>query len=120
MPYTFALPNFNLTGVAWVPPHTPAGDPFDIGDFPCQLYIPSRMEGIDQVEGGTGFYTPPIILRLDRAAPNMAANYIVRVSSYPTEYYLVRWVQKVHVGFPNEYRSAIMHQCTAAGISPRP
>jgi len=119
MPYTFALPNFNLTGVAWVPPHTPATDPEDIGDFPCQLYLPPRCEGIEQFEGATQTYVPPIILRLDKATPTIMKGFIVRVNTYPTEYYLVQWVQKIHIGFPNEYRMAIMNQCDSSGISPR-
>jgi len=114
----FMPPSFNLLAQVWNAGHTPATDLPDRRDEACQLYVPSRAVPVwDQ---GLDFpWHFVIILRRPSGLPELARGDIVGLSPGP-DYYLVRWTQKVHYGFPNEYRESYVTQCDSAGTSPRP
>jgi hypothetical protein len=114
----FSVPTFNLLANIWNAGHTPAGDLPDRVDQPCQLYLPSRAVPVwDQ--GLDNPWNFVIILRYPSGLPELARGDIVGLTPAP-DYYLVRWSQRIHQGFLNEYRESYVTQCDANGTSPRP
>ena len=116
MPFT--LPNFNLLYDHWPAGTTPDTDPPDSTDNPCQVYVHSRAD-IDQTPGDNTAWQLPIYLRIPLRTVAMGVGDIVQVSYLPFDYYLVRWVQNIHMNFPNEYIVVLVEQCTSAGVTPR-
>jgi hypothetical protein len=114
----YVLPNFNLLADVWFPGHTPATDPADVTDVPCQLYIHSRFD-IGQTAGDVTSWTPPIIFRMPTAAPVIARGTILKETSVGTGCYKVRWIQLIHVGFPNQYLVVLVEQCNDDGSTPQ-
>lgn len=115
----FTLPNFNLVGRTWNPGHNPATDPPDFVGIPLQLYVNSR-QSIDIEAGASQFYTPLIIIRTPLPTLAFQTGTIVESVTGSSDYYLVRWLQNYHQGFPNEYLGCSVSQCSALGVSPRP
>ena len=115
----FSLPVFNLVADFWTGGHTPAADPPDTVGVPCQLYLTSRPS-TDQVASTPTLYTLPIIIRMPLGIYTPAKGDITEVAPGSADYYLVRWVQVIHLGFPNAYLTALVEQCDAAGGTPRP
>lgn len=114
----YATPVMNLLVDEWVPPNTPAiGAPDNVA-LACQIYIPSRMEGIEQYEAGGGTYTPPIIFR-HLGTLDESRGVIHNDGPGSTVYYKSVFSQKMHLGFPNEYDAEMHIQCNADGTSPR-
>jgi hypothetical protein len=108
------LPTFNLTSRVWRPPHEPPGEPTFI--TPSQLYIASRGL-IDIQPGQDHLWQPPIYLRVPKTT-FLRRNDVVEVEEGDGYFYRVRWAEKVHRGFPNEYVTAIMEQLTDAPVPP--
>lgn len=116
MPYT--LPQFNVTVNVWLPPHVPSSSAPDIGGVDVQIYVPSRMEGIDQYPG-LGIYAPPIIFRAPRATLPHAKSIVFDDGAVSPLYFKVIFVQEMHIGFANAYDAFMTHQCNADGTVPR-
>jgi hypothetical protein len=115
----FFAPNFNLLANYWDAGHTPAVDPADLIAVPCQLYVASR--GIlDITPGNPGFWVPAIYFRTAHGSPPPQVGGIVGLSPGMTDFYKIRWVQNVHIGFANEYVQSLCEQCDANGTTPRP
>jgi hypothetical protein len=114
----FTLPTFNLMISVWNSPHTPAADPPDQVDIPCQVYAPSRGY-LDITPSSFDLWVPPIYLRLPLGVYVPVKTDIAAVQPGLTDCYKVRWVQNAHIGFPNEYQMALVEQCTTAGTTPR-
>ena len=115
----FTLPLFNVTFDAWTAGHTPVANVPDSTANPCQLYVNPRTP-VDQIESLPGYYTPTIFLRIPLLGYRPVLADIVEVRPPSGDYYKARWVQNIHVGFPNEYVLAAVEQCDAAGATPRP
>lgn len=116
----YSLPDFNLLCNRWASPHTPAADPPDDVGLSCQVYFSSRSY-LDIQPGQPDLWVPPIFLRLSVAEGlGSAVGDIYGVDPGRADYYKVRWVQKTHAGFPNEYVSILVEQCDDVGTTPRP
>jgi len=115
----FSLPLFNVSFDAWTGGHVPAVDAPDSVDNPCQLYLNAKFPA-DQADGDPAFYTPTIFLRIPLLGYRPIRGDIVQVRPPTVDYYKVRWIQNVHIGFPNEYIAAAVEQCNAVGATPRP
>lgn len=114
----FSLPNFNLLADKWNAGHTPAGDPADYTDLPCQVYVHTKAD-IDQAQGDASSWTPPIYFRMPNLSPVFDRDAILTETTVGTGYYKVRWIQTVHVGFTNQYLVVLVEQCNSDGTTPR-
>lgn len=112
----FNLPEFNILFNSWVSPAAPAaGDLPTNANVPGQLYINAR--GFIANNLNVSFpYAQTIWLRMaiaDEAADNGAIMYEVPPSS--GRYYLARFKEVFHMGFPNEYWGVALLQCDIDG-----
>lgn len=119
---TYTPPNFNAVCNVWVPPALPsAAPPTFVGNL-YQVYMYSRTPTL-LLHPGSGRWLPLIIIREPfAAAVHLAADWIVShttVPGVPQMYYRVQYVQRMHVGFPNQYFAAMSLQCNANGTIPR-
>lgn len=106
-------PVFNTTCSVW---HAPGGPPA-APDFtsPCQLYVASK--GIlDITPGDDTQWVPPIYLRVP-IGTNLLHNDVIECPPGSGWIYRVRWTERVHLAFPNEYFVGILEQ-TSTPISP--
>lgn len=109
------LPVFNLQASFWFAGKTPAGDPPDVTDLDVQKYVSSKGL-LDLQPGDPGFYFPPIYLRMSVADEGTWASFMIaEVPQGSGSYYLARWKEDIHQGFPNHYLAAICEQCAANG-----
>lgn len=112
---TYNVPNFNLRIRGWNPGHTPAGDPPDHTDVPAQLYVRTQSMIATDPFPPVGF-KPSIFLRFPTPSLFVLNGSIWEPHNEdPGAYNLVVWLQKVHLGFPNEYLLAMVSQCDAMG-----
>jgi len=111
----YVLPQFNLLARVWyVPRRFSSGAP-DAVDVPCQLYVYSRPL-MDVQYGEKTLWVPPVTLRLPKEKVGTWAQMgLVECPSGSERYYLTRWKEWMHLGFPNEYLIAMVDQCTAEG-----
>jgi len=112
------LPSFNLIYDGWVNPARPATDPPSVTALACQVYIHSRAD-IDQVSDSVDEWIPPIYLRTRLVDFHPHKGDVVQVNYLLNDYYVVKWSQNIHMGFPNEYVMSLIQQCNAAGVTPR-
>lgn len=106
----FTLPNFNVSCFIWHPPNASPAVP-DV-NVECQLYFTSRGQ-FDLVPGDPASYVPPIYLRVPPGTDLRSGD---QVECLPGTgwFYTVRWVERVHLGFPNEYLVGIVEQQVGA------
>jgi hypothetical protein len=102
----FNLPTFNLTCGRWRPPNAPPALP-DI-TFVGQLYFGSRAY-LDITPGNFNEWEPPIFLRVP-SGTNILPHDVVEANLGDGWFYNVRFVDRVHRGFPNEYFCAVLEQ----------
>lgn len=99
-------PDFNILCNVWRLPNAfPAAPDFQ---FSCQLYLASRGL-LDITPGVPGQWVPPIYLRLP-AFTDIRPVDQVECPAGTGRLYLVRWVEDLHKGFPNEYRVGVLEQ----------
>jgi len=98
----YVEPAYNLLMSVWLGGTPPDGNPPAAVDIPCQVYINPRYF-IDIHEADTGYYTPPIIIRVPKGQITLRRTDIVLVSGSPRDYYKIHWGQWMHKGFPNQY-----------------
>lgn len=111
----FFLPNFNLLAAVW---HDPRHPP-DVADFTtdAQLYVASR--GLIDIQPEDFIrWQPPIYLRVPKGTDLKRHDSvkIVKVNGIPVVdpyIYTVRWVERLHLGFPNEYLVGVVEQRTS-------
>jgi hypothetical protein len=104
----YALPNFNQKVDVWMVNTGPGSGAPDFRSA-CQLYVNSRPQ-TDVTPGVAAEWVPPIILRLPMLTP-VANNWSYQiVGDEFTGWYLGRWWERVHKGFPNEYRMVLLEQ----------
>lgn len=106
----YTLPVFNLTCNLWRPPSVTTDPPDDT--FDCQLYIPSRGM-LDITPGDDDLWQPPIYVRAPKGT-DIRQDDILEVDDGDGWYYRVRWIERMHRGFSNEYFVALVEQSTTA------
>jgi len=74
----------------------------------CQLYVNTRGL-LDIEEDEDRFWVPPIWLRLPFGADVRRLD-VVECPAGSARWYHVRWVELVHLNFPNQYTAAVVHQ----------
>lgn len=107
----FTLPDFNQLLYVWRTPRTPEDGPPDEAEIPCQIYLASRLTQ-DITDGAPEAWKPPIILRCPSESfhPEPGDLYLLQI--HDTDYYyLYRFWEYIHVGFPNEYQFVIVSHC---------
>lgn len=106
MTITFVLPVFNLSANIWRAA-TPTTDPPDVVSV-AQLYFNTR--GLFDITPTVDTeWEPPIYLRVP-AGTDIRHNDQVEVADGDGWFYRVRWFDRVHRGFPNEYLVAVLEQ----------
>lgn len=112
---SFTLPIFNVTYDLWRPPNAPPAAP-DVFAAPCQLYVFSKGPAdVDPTNVDT--FVPPIYLRVPKGT-DVRVNDIIECQPGSGFRYIVRWAERVHLGFVNEYFTALLEQGT--GTPPPP
>lgn len=110
----YTLPNFNLTFNLWLSPTAPDDSPPFATDIPCQVYVHAKAD-IDQIQGGSNDWVPPIYIRVPLNAKRPQVGDIIQIIYLGEDYYRVTWTQNIHMGFPNEYVMVLTKHCDAAG-----
>jgi len=109
----FTLPKFVNTYNLWRPPAAPPDAP-DFTAQECQFYFTPKGNYAFVAEDTTATF-PPIYLRVPKGT-DLQAGDIVEVNDGQAFFYTVRWVERVHLDFPNEYLVGLLEQ----GISTPP
>ena len=112
----FTPPIFNVQADLWFGTNTPNAGLPDFENQECQFYITSR--GQWPIDGANAeLWSPPIYLRIPVASEfNWREFQICEVPPGTGRYYRVRWKDRVHLGFPNEYLLGVLHQCDGDGV----
>jgi hypothetical protein len=106
MPYS--LPNFNLKMNVWHTGLNPAVDP-PTATLQGQLYIANKQ--IPDVEPGVPqHWVPSIFLRIGAGTYVPVNLDIWEVPHASGAFYLHRWWDRIHKGFPNEYWAILVEQ----------
>jgi len=110
----FTAPQFNIDCNIWRST-TPVTDPPDLYSV-CQLYIDSRhaapiLESDDEV------YMPAVWLRLPFGSDVQRGDNVECVAG-GNVWYTVRWVERIHLGFSNQYTAAILAQAVSGPPPP--
>lgn len=111
----FNLPVFNLNLGMYLPPNNPmTGPPDQLID--CQLYVDAKAR-VDITPGSPLDWVPPIYIRLSvddfyvNLPPAVGAGFRYIDDNAQTWYYVVRWWERIHAGFPNQYMQLLCEQC---------
>ncbi len=84
-----------------------------------QLYLASR--GLLDVEpSNPTLWVPPLFIRQPLGVYQVVVGDICEVIPSSGDFYKVRWVQVIHLGFTNAYLTSLCEQCSATGATPRP
>jgi len=126
----YDVPDFNLDADLWTGTQLPSTHAPTHAGFPCQKFVTSRVVSGVEPRWQPGLttnpqiffslYTPPIVLRFPRTGPWAGpwSGWLVGVIECPSgslQYYLLRWGEVMHEGFPNEYAAALCEQCRDDG-----
>lgn len=112
----FSLPQFNVVYSIWYSPNAPpaAADAAGMG----QLYFNSK--GLFDITPGVhAEWEPPIYLRVPKGT-RVGENDTVEVPTASGWQYHVRWVDRVHLGFANEYFVAVLEHSLVPSPPPPP
>jgi hypothetical protein len=112
----FTVPVFNLLYDGWDAGNTPnASAPIFVAKQ-CQLYIASK--GMMDIEPGElTFWVPPIYARIPIGdLTEWLSLWILECPQASGRFYRVRWKEKMHQGFSNEYLVCIVDQCDGDGV----
>lgn len=110
----YTLPVFNLECNLWRPP-TPTTDPPD-AVHDCQLYIPSRGM-LDITPGDDDLWVPPVYVRFPKGT-DVQQDDVLEVDDGDGWFYRVRWTERMHRGFSNEYFVALVEQVVVGPPTP--
>ena len=118
----YTPPNFNVLANVWVPPANPAANLPTFVNVAYQIYVNARLPEL-LFHPGSGRWLPLIIIREPfAAAVHLAVDWIVEHTQppvVPRAIYKVQYVQRMHVGFPNQYFAAYCLQCNPNGTIPK-
>lgn len=110
----FTLPIWNLTAWVWRTPATPPASP--TFEYDAQLYFFSR--GIPDVKPlDLDLYQPPVYLRVPIDS-DLQRGDIVECEPSSGWFYKVRFVERTHLGFDNQYLTAVLEQTSNGSIPP--
>jgi len=111
MTLPFTLPTFNTTCDIW---HsgTPLTDPPDLSPD-CQLYLNTRGL-LDITPTVDTEWEPPVWLRVP-IGTDLRRNDTVECPPGSGWVYHVRWTERVHLGFANEYFVGVIEQVSSGG-----
>lgn len=102
----FTPPIYNLFCSVWRPPNAPpAVEDFT---FACQLYFTSKGQ-FDLLPGSFTEYHPPVYLRVPPGT-DIQVDDIVECEPASGWFYVVRFIERVHLGFSNQYFVGILEQ----------
>lgn len=111
---SYTPPIFNVDCNIWNPP-TPITDPPSIYSA-CQLYVNSR-QSVPMNESDGDIHMPAIFLRLPFGTAIERGAFVECIAGSGI-YYSCRWVERVHLGFINQYTMALLVQGTASPPPP--
>ncbi len=106
MALPYKLPIFNLTANIWRSASS-TSDPPDVVT-PAQLYVYSRLV-IPITPGDVAVYVPTVELRVP-VGTDLQVDDQVECDDGDGWFYDVRWTERVHRGFANEYFMGLMEQ----------
>jgi len=114
MPLPYRLPTFNTSCDVW---HTgtPTTDPPDMSPD-CQLYFNSRTN-VDVDPTDDNAFNPIIWLRVPRLT-DLRVDDTVECPPGSGWTYRVRWTDRVHLGFANEYFVGALEQLSTSPPTP--
>jgi len=104
MALPFQLPVFNLTANIWRSTSSLLDPPDVVTD--AQLYVNSRLV-IPLTPGDNAVFVPSVELRVPMGT-DLQEEDQVEVAAGDAWFYRVRWTERVHRGFANEYFIGIM------------
>lgn len=110
----FTLPIFNLVCNLWRPPATTSDPPTSSPD--CQLYYPSRSTLPIEVPSADDF-SPAAWIRFPWGT-DVRVGDILEVAAADGYFYEVRFVDRMHRGFANQYIFAVCEQQAASPPPP--
>jgi len=119
-----SLPEFNIMVSYWFAGGSPAAGPAD-GTCMAQLYFNSRNFA-DITPGDDLAWAPAVFLRIKKedfwaiGTPFVTTVFGWTDDNGLTFYWIVRWWEYTHAGFPNMYISASLDQCSDSLASPDP
>jgi len=103
---SYTLPQFVNDANIWHDDVTPP-DPPSLYTV-CQLYVNTRGL-LDIDETNMVEWMPPIWLRVPFGT-DVRRNDVVECPAGSDRWYRVRWVEFIHLAFPNQYTGALCHQ----------
>jgi len=112
----FTPPVFNCLADLWRSPDVPGITAPTREDQDCQLYFTPKGQ-FDVFPSVNDEYNPPVYIRWPKDY-DVQVDDIVEIDPGDNWYYKVRWVDRVHKNFPNEYKVAIAQQYPAPGPPP--
>jgi len=116
----FTVPDFNQAFDLWA--SAPVVGP-PLYSAMCQLYVHPKPYN-DITPGDPLAWVPAIYIRVpktfidDTGTPIVGAVFGIRDQSGNVWYYLLRWWERIHANFPNEYLQLLVEQCSSAGTTP--
>lgn len=105
------LPDFNLVCNIWRLPDAPPG-PATFTNIACQLYIYSRTS-TDIKPTVNDTFQPTIMLRVPMGTDLLVAD-VVEAAAGDGWFYTVRFTDRMHRGFANEYFMGVLEQLSTA------
>jgi hypothetical protein len=118
----YVAPNFNVVADLWSPPAVPSTSAPTFTAIACQIYTYSRTPQL-MFHPGSGRWLPVIIVRLPFGFPIVILPDMIFKSGATTtqgpDYHKVQYIQRLHVGFPNQYYACYCLQCNANGTIPK-
>jgi hypothetical protein len=109
----FTLPSFNTSAAIWRTPNAPPALPSFT--YPAQLYFTSRGQfGLTPTDNTV--YAPPVYLRVPKGS-DVEVGDVVECPPFSGWFYVVRFIERTHLNFPNEYLSAVLEQ-QSTGLFP--
>lgn len=116
MALIYTLPVFNLVFDLWRLPNAPPAPPDSSPDG--QFYFTPKGQ-YDVTPGTPAAFAPPIYLRVPLGTDIQPGD-VVEVPQLSGWLYDVRFTDRVHLGFPNEYFLAILEQQVVGPPPPPP
>lgn len=116
---TYLPPNFNVATNRWHAGQDPSAVAPAVSGQLMQFYVNSRIVNMG-LHGATGKWLPFIIVREPIAASTHAAiGDLLEPVARPGDTYIVFFIQRIHMGFPNAYNMLYCFQTRPNGTIPR-
>jgi hypothetical protein len=120
---SFSVPNFNAAIDVWGVGTFPALNPPAIGGTPAQVYYQTRSiyffpKAAGVIPQAYGWIRVPSSFITLTGTPIVGLIFGWTDSQGITWYYVCRWWDYAHAGFPNEYIEMLVEQCDNMGVVP--